>query len=66
MTLRQIAVRGCAMKNLEAKHMLEHGITSGRGGATLKLTTQQYEMLSKEACDADSRGTLHRDIPQIQ
>jgi hypothetical protein len=54
------------MKNLEAKHMLEHGITSGRGGATLKLTTQQYEMLSKEACDADSRGTLHRDIPQIQ
>jgi hypothetical protein len=46
MTLRKMAVRGCAMKNLDAKQMLENGVTSAHGDATLKLTLQQYEKLT--------------------
>jgi hypothetical protein len=46
------------MKNLKAKHMLEYGVTSGRGGATLKLTPQQYEMLSEEAGNGDRRRAI--------
>jgi hypothetical protein len=40
-----MAERGGALSNLESKQMLEYGITSGRGGVTLKLTTEQLANL---------------------
>jgi hypothetical protein len=44
-TIREIARRGGALKNLETRQMLEYGISSGRGGVTLDLTCEQYSKL---------------------
>ena len=43
--LREMAERGGALPNLEAKQALEYGITSGRGIVTLKLTADQLASL---------------------
>ena len=43
--IREIARRGSAQKNLECSQMLEYGISSGRGGITLNLTSEQYSKL---------------------
>ena len=43
--VREMAERGGALSNLESKQMLEYGITSGRGGVTLKLTAEQLANL---------------------
>jgi hypothetical protein len=45
--IREIAMRGGALKNLESRQMLEYGISSGRGGVTLNLTGEQYAKLRK-------------------
>lgn len=43
--VREMAERGGALSNLESRQMLEYGIESGRGGVTLKLTTEQLASL---------------------
>ena len=41
----EIAKRGGALRNLEARQAIEHGIAIGRGGVWLELTQTQYEKL---------------------
>lgn len=43
----EMARRGKALGNLEAKQALEHGISNGKGGLFLKLTAEQYAELVK-------------------
>ena len=41
----ELAERGGADLNLEARAALEHGISIGRGGVWLDLTQEQYDRL---------------------
>jgi len=43
--LRDLAERGDGLLNLEAKQMLEYGISSGRGGVYLNLSRDQLAKL---------------------
>jgi hypothetical protein len=43
----ELAERGGGMKNLEARHAIQHGIEIGRGGFWLELTDEQYQKLRK-------------------
>jgi hypothetical protein len=43
--LFEIAERGGALRNLETRQAIEHGIEIGRGGVWLELTQDQYEKL---------------------
>jgi hypothetical protein len=45
--LFEIAERGGALRNLETKQAMEHGIEIGRGGVWLELTQDQYQKLLK-------------------
>jgi hypothetical protein len=45
--LVELAERCGALTNLEAKQALENAISNGKGGAFLKLTTEQYEKLKR-------------------
>jgi hypothetical protein len=41
----ELARRGGALTNLEAKHAIEKGISNGKGGVFLKLSIEQYDKL---------------------
>jgi hypothetical protein len=43
--VREMATKGGALSDLASKQALEHGIESGRGGVTLKLTADQLASL---------------------
>jgi len=43
--VREMAERGGALHDLAAKQALEYGIASGRGGVTLRPTTEQLAKL---------------------
>jgi hypothetical protein len=43
--IRELAERGRAFANLEARHALNQGIANGRGGIYLALTEEQYRKL---------------------
>ena len=43
--IRDLAERGDGLPNLEAKQMLEYGITSGMGGVYLNLSRDQLAKL---------------------
>jgi hypothetical protein len=45
--LIEMARRGQALGNLEAKQALDYGIDHGKGGMFLKLTGEQYEALKR-------------------
>jgi hypothetical protein len=41
----QLADHGGALQNLEARQMIDHAISTGRGGVWLDLTEEQYQKL---------------------
>jgi hypothetical protein len=41
----ELARRGGALTNLEAKQAIEKGISNGKGGVFLKLSLEQYNKL---------------------
>ncbi len=43
--IRELVGRTPTPMNLEARNMLEHGISQGRGGIYLQLTAEQYRRL---------------------
>ncbi len=43
--IRELARCGEALGTSEARHVLEHAIKMGRGGAHLKMTPEQYRKL---------------------
>ena len=43
--LVELAKRGGALTNLEAKQTVENGISNGKGGVFLKLSPEQYKKL---------------------
>jgi hypothetical protein len=43
--LVDLARRGGALTNLEAKQAIERGISEGKGGVFLKLSPEQYDKL---------------------
>jgi hypothetical protein len=43
--LVELAKRGGALTNLEAKQTVENGISNGKGGVFLKLSLEQYKKL---------------------
>jgi hypothetical protein len=45
--IRELARHGEAWGTSEARQMLEHAITMGKGGAYLKLTPEQYARLKR-------------------
>jgi hypothetical protein len=45
--LYELAKRGGALTNLEAKQSIEKAISQGKGGVFLKLTPEQYDKLKK-------------------
>ena len=45
--IRELARRGEALGTSEAKQMLAHAIETGKGGAYLKLTLEQYARLKR-------------------
>lgn len=45
--LFELAEKGNALKTLEDRQALEHGIENGRGGIWLELTNQQYQALKR-------------------
>jgi hypothetical protein len=46
--LYELAKRGGALTNLEAKQAIELGIASGKGGLFLQLSPDQYAKLERE------------------
>jgi len=44
----ELAERAGALRNLESRQALEHGISVGRGGVFLTLTEEQYSKLKSE------------------
>jgi hypothetical protein len=47
--ITELAKRGGALTNLEAKQALEKGIDNGKGGMFLKLTQEQYSKLQQQS-----------------
>jgi hypothetical protein len=45
--LIELAKRGGALTNLEAKQAIEKGISDGKGGVFLKLSPEQYAKLER-------------------
>jgi hypothetical protein len=45
--LVELARRGGALSNLEAKQAIERGISNGKGGVFLKLSPAQYAKLER-------------------
>jgi hypothetical protein len=43
----QLAEHAGALRNLECRQAIEHGVSVGRGGVFLTLTADQYAKLSK-------------------
>jgi hypothetical protein len=43
----ELARRGGALMNLEARQAIDHAIANGRGGVWLELTAEQYEKLKR-------------------
>jgi hypothetical protein len=43
----ELARRGGALTNLEAKQAIERGISNGKGGVFLKLSPEQYAKLDR-------------------
>jgi hypothetical protein len=45
--IMEVAERAGALRNLECRQAVEHGISVGRGGVFLALTAQQYAKLKR-------------------
>jgi hypothetical protein len=45
--IRELARKGEAWGDSESRQMLEHAIENGRGGCYLRLTPEQYGMLTR-------------------
>jgi hypothetical protein len=45
--IMELAERAGALRNLEARQAIEHGISVGRGGVFLNLSLEQYGKLRK-------------------
>jgi hypothetical protein len=45
--VRELAEKGRAFANLEARHAFNQGVEVGRGGIYLQLTEEQYAKLKK-------------------